>query len=209
MAVVDVFVVLDCVDLPNQNSFVNRTRITLGGDLTWLTCSVRRPKGESQTIAETCFTDATEWRQKIVRKIAAAYHQHTFYDSVMAHLEPHIMNEQNSLLAYNLELIRAVRLLLSIDTPMLMASDLGCEGRSSELLANLTRRAKCDTYMHGVSGSSYQTPESFVRRSVVLRAQNFVQPQYPQKGSEAFIGGLSVLDALMNLGSEGTMNLLR
>jgi hypothetical protein len=39
--------------------------------------------------------------------------------------------------------------------------------------------------------------------------QRFDHPQYTQSGTNAFVPGLSIVDALMNLGFDGTRNLLR
>jgi hypothetical protein len=43
---------------------------------------------------------------------------------------------------------------------------------------------------------------------VELQYQNFTPPPYPQIGTKEFVPGLSVLDALFNLGFDGTAALL-
>ena len=48
----------------------------------------------------------------------------------------------------------------------------------------------------------------FARAGIALLYQDYSHPVYPQQGAGEFVPGLSVIDALMNCGIEGTGKLL-
>jgi hypothetical protein len=60
----------------------------------------------------------------------------------------------------------------------------------------------------GGGAEGYQENEKFSRAGVELIYQNFKHPVYPQINSHEFIPGLSIVDALMNCGFEGTQHLI-
>ena len=53
-----------------------------------------------------------------------------------------------------------------------------------------------------------QEDDKFAANNIELVYQNFSHPTYEQFNSDFFIPGLSILDALMNLGSVGTKKVL-
>jgi hypothetical protein len=63
--------------------------------------------------------------------------------------------------------------------------------------------------MCGGGASGYLEDKAFAVVGVELRYQSFAHPIYTQHGEREFIPGLSVVDALMNLGFDGVSQLLR
>ena len=88
------------------------------------------------------------------------------------------------------------------------SSDLDHEGKSNKLLASLVKAVGCTTYMYGGGASIYQDETVFAEHGIQLKPQNFEHPQYHQFGNTSFIPGLSIIDALMNIGFEGVKDLL-
>ena len=66
-----------------------------------------------------------------------------------------------------------------------------------------------NVYLCGGGAVGYQKDEVFESSGINLLYQNFLHPAYPQFTSNEFVSGLSVVDALMNLGFEGVQRLLQ
>jgi hypothetical protein len=102
----------------------------------------------------------------------------------------------------NLAIIEAFRSALDIGTPMVRASELGVEGRGSELLLAICERMGAATYLSGPSGRDYLDESLFANRGIAVQYHEFHHPVYPQRGANEFVSHLTALDALANLGPE-------
>jgi hypothetical protein len=60
----------------------------------------------------------------------------------------------------------------------------------------------------GGGADAYQDEAVFKDSGLNLQYQKFVHPIYPQRNRPEFISGLSIIDALMNLGFQGVRKLL-
>src|SRR6185503_18008328 len=94
------------------------------------------------------------------------------------------------------------------DSKFRRASDLEISGRSNDLLISIVKSAGGNIYMAGGGASGYQDDSLFEKAGLVVTYQRFVHPLYSQTNSKRFVPGLSIIDALMNLGLEGTRSLL-
>ena len=63
------------------------------------------------------------------------------------------------------------------------------------------------TYMCG-GADGYQDESVFELHGVKHQYQSFKHPVYSQQGQQSFVSGLSVIDAVMNLGWRGVGELL-
>ena len=63
--------------------------------------------------------------------------------------------------------------------------------------------------MYGGGSQGYQNDAMFEVAGIKLIPQNFQVARYSQWKSKEFVGGLSIIDPLMNLGFEGTLALLK
>jgi hypothetical protein len=61
----------------------------------------------------------------------------------------------------------------------------------------------------GEGAADYIDPPAFESAGIMLWFQRYVPPEYPQRGTSAFVSHLSVLDALFNVGFDGARGLLR
>ena len=62
--------------------------------------------------------------------------------------------------------------------------------------------------MCGGGTDGYQNEQIFRNKNTVLQRQEFVYPQYEQVRTSEFISGLSIIDALMNIGWNSVRELL-
>ena len=205
----DAFVVLD--DVQHQKSGSNwttRVQLLLGGQPRWAGAPVRRPAHGTVRIDELRWDESQPWRDKLLRSIALNYGRCARYEQAMELIEPLVRNPQPEVAAYNLQAVRTIAEALGLRTPMVPASSFGIGHASNERLASLVQAVGGDVYLAGGGAQGYQDAAVFQSRGIRVLAQGFRQRPYAQRGVSAFVPGLSVIDALMNVGVEGTRSLL-
>ena len=211
LARADVFVVLDDVQFPRtgRGTWTNRTQVLVNGRAHWLTIPVRRDFNGSRAISAMEIDESQGWRDKRAKTIRMAYGRAPGFGEVWDTLEPLLMNSVSNLAEYNLALIYGIGSSLGIDTSKIVkGSDIRAQGSATEMLISTVRAVGGDAYLSGGGASGYQEDAKFDESGVVLREQAFVEPVRDQHGAEHFVAGLSVLDSLMNLGFDGTRDLL-
>lgn len=206
----DIFVLFDDVQYPKTGgAWSNRVKLLVSGESRWVTAAIDRNYHGTRTIREMTFLDKNSWREKILKTIEANYGRHPHYRECMNVVEPLLLNQEQNIAAYNIHAIGALCLALGIDTAKLkISSALPHNGSSNELLCSITHAAGGSVYMCGGGTDGYQDDSVFVNAGIELRRQAFVHPVYPQYRHADFVPGLSVIDAVMNLGWIATAKLL-
>jgi hypothetical protein len=208
----DKFVLLDHVQYAKQGagSYVNRVKILVQGKPVWITLPVDRTFKGVRPINQIEIKKDGKWQTKIIRTLDFNYSKATYYHEVRDFLEELIMESSSGLSTYNQRNIFALSERLGIDRKkFLLSSSLKLSGSATEMLVEITRIIGGDTYMCG-SGAPlhYQNDVIFEREGLGLKYQGFVHPEYPQLRTNEFQQGLSIIDALMNTGFEGTRKLI-
>jgi hypothetical protein len=207
----DVFIVLDSVQLPKTGAgtWVNRVKMLVSGAPAWLTVPIVRAYHGTRTIAEIEIDNHAPWRAKLLRTIELNYGRAPHFDSVFPWLTDLIANPSGKIADYNTHAIRGLTKALGIDpAKLVIGSSLPAEGKATSLLVSMVRAVHGDTYLAGGGASGYQDDAMFSDARLELRYQDFHHPEYRQFNSAEFVPGLSVVDALMNCGFEGTADLL-
>ncbi|MBT9158696.1 MAG: hypothetical protein DDT36_01714 [Firmicutes bacterium] len=128
----------------------------------------------------------------------------------MEWLEPLVLLPEVNLARYNMAVVRAIAGRIGLrNDHYVTSSSLGVQGQASELLIDLTRKVGGVCYLCGGGSGGYQDDKAFDSAGVALRYQAFTHPIYTQHGQREFISGLSIVDALMNLGVDGVVHLMR
>lgn len=205
----DAFVLLDTAQFPKKGgTWINRVRILVNGEPTWLTVPIDRAYHGTRRISEMRMRDEDgRWREGTLKTLRSAYGRAPHFDAVLAELEPVLANPTDELAAYNERAIRRLCALLGLETPLLRASELDEEGTATARLVSLVRAAGGDAYLAGGGAAGYQEDELFAQAGIALHTQGFVPPRYEQ-GLPEHVPGLSVVDALVHLGFDGTRALL-
>lgn len=204
----DVFVFLDQVQMSVQ-SYTQRVRVLNQGAPTWLTVPILKKGLFGQEIRDVDCNSTLPWRRKHLGTLQASYGRHPHFREVFPDLSDVLISAPDRLGALNEHLIRFVAERLGARCRFVCGGELGVgDRRASELLAATVRAVGGTTYLYGGGGTKYQEAEPFESAGVALEAQRFEQRSYAQVGCMAFIPGLSIVDALFNLGYEGTRLLL-
>ncbi len=207
----DTFVFLDNVLYPKSGSgmgtWSNRVKLLIQGQAMWLGCSVVREHGE-QLIKDVRINTQVDWKGKFCKTLKYNYSKALFYKETMKWLEPLVMNENELLVDYNILAIQHICSLLGLKKSFVRQSELNSIYSSTDLLIEITQVVGGSTYLCGGGAQGYQDDELFAIKGIGLLYQNFVPIAYPQLRAKEFVAGLSIIDAFMNSGIDGTRNIL-
>lgn len=195
MAQSDVFVFLDDVQLPQGRSYVHRTRIHADGG-SWMSAPVRRE--HLQAVRDVRFVE-DGWRRRHRAMLLHTYRQAPFFDPVMALVDSLFSLETDSLSRFNINAVSRLAGYLGLPCRCEIASSFGVTSTSDDRLIDLVRAVGGTVYISGEGGQNYQHAEKFEAAGIELRVRSYKPRPYPQVQG-GFIAGLSVLDALFNLG---------
>jgi hypothetical protein len=206
----EAFVILDDVQFPKKGgAWSNRVKLLIGGEARWMTAAIDRNYSSTRTIREMHFLTNNPWRMKMLKSFDASYRRHPFYAETMAIIEPLILNTESNIAEYNIQTVSRIAQELGLDIiKMQRSSELPAEGSSNELLCSLTQLTGGDTYMCGGGADGYHDDAVFASAGIELKRQDFQHPEYPQHNAPAFQAGLSIIDAVANIGWGRTSELL-
>jgi hypothetical protein len=207
LAISDVFILLDTVEF-SRGSRTNRVQVIAGHSPSWLTVPVRRPDHGEPRIIDARIDDSRPWRRKALRTLEVSYSPRPGFADTFALVDEVLSDRTDRLAQLNEVGIRRIAEALSLDAGKLVrASELPACGSRSELLASLVEAVGGTVYLSGAGADGYLEVAPFVSRGIEVRVQRFTPPDYAQGHGEP-IRGLSVLDAMMNVGSSQTRRLL-
>lgn len=206
----DVFVMMDEVQFPKTGgTWSNRVQLLSNGLARWVTMPVARSYHGTRTIREIEISEAEPSRERLLAFIGHEYARADRLEEGLALLRPLIQQPSSSLCDYNTGAIRALTTALGLPAKRLVPmSTLGYSGHASDLLISLVLAAGGDTYLCGAGSGGYLEPDKFAAAGIELVFQEFRHPEYRQVRAQAFVPGLSIMDALLNCGVQGTRALL-
>ena len=207
----DLFVFLDDVQYTKKGgSWSNRVRMLVAGQPKWVSAAIVRNYHGVRTIRELEFRADVPWRKKMVKTIVANYAKCAHFEEVMQILEPLITNPEPNMAEYNCRAVQRLASALEISTPMVRSSSIEYgDSVGTARLIDIVRATGGRAYLCGGGASGYQEDTLFDQAGIELIYQNFRHPEYPQRGSTGFVAGLSVMDAMFNVGLDATGRLLR
>jgi hypothetical protein len=203
----DVFVLLDEVQVPRGGSFANRNNIKTTNGAQLVTVPLSYPPGYNKvgTYLQVSFAD-TLWYRKVMKTMSHAYGKAPFYGEVFEWLES--VFQESLFSEMNIKFIIDLLLFWDEDVEVRRLSELQeVTGQNNELIIEVCKVFAATTYLSGSGAKSYNAPELYSEHGILLKYQSFKHPTYPQLHGD-FIPNLSIIDALFNLGFEGTRNLL-
>lgn len=208
MAQADRFVFLDDVQFSRQ-SWQQRNRIIEGDALVWLSVPVQTGGRAGQEIRDVVIAETSPWRRKHLGRIAAAHARAPFGGEVSALVSDVLNRTECSLCALNISLIRAIAGYLGLDTPCVMASDLGVAGGRSERLLAMCRHLGGTRYLSPAGARDYlDADDVFANEGFPVSFQTF-RPR-PYRFAAPLLAGEfpSILDALAWIGPDATKALI-
>lgn len=197
-AACDVFILLD--DVPfSKGSYTNRVQLNGARGAWWATVPVKTAGALGQLIRDVELVDDDSWRGRLLQRIAREYGD-------AAPIASLVDRGERRLAEYNIAIIRELFTLLHIAPEVRLASELRTEGQATEKLIALVKGVGGTKYLAGTGAKSYHDETRFAEEGIELCYRSIEPPAYRQKHEPR--AGLSVLDALLNVGVEETRALI-
>jgi len=204
----NIFVFLDTVQFARRG-YSHRVHVMgPGRNSLWLTQHIQRQPREEQIISQVRFSDR-QWINKHLKTLEASYRKSPHFPEVFSILENILQNDSMHLSLFNGYLTRQLCQSLGNKTRILYASELTNRAFSSpsERIAWLTAHVGGTRYLSGAGAKAYNDPEVFAHYGIELAYNEFCHRPYPQQ-TQTFLSGLSIVDALFNIGFSGVSDFL-
>ncbi|WP_238717389.1 WbqC family protein [Natronorubrum halophilum] len=198
----DTFVFLDDVEY-TANSWINRNKIKTPDGWTWLTVPVHGSTGPIETV-EIANED---WRNVHRKSLQQNYGKAASFDEVGDFFETVFERSWTSLCELNVHVIRELTDRIGLECQFVRSSNLDVDATKTERIVRLCDELDADRYLSGTGARSYLSPTRFEAADVTLEYQSIDHPQYEQRFGE-FVPQLSIVDVLMNVGWDGTNELI-
>ncbi len=198
---VDRFVVFDDVAYIKRG-WVNRNRLLIQGAPHYFTAPVR-DASQNRRICDTRLAADGDWRGTLVRTVETAYRRAPHFDRVFPVVEALIRHDTDDLAAYLAHQLQTLAAFMRIETPFISSrahDNAGLAGQARIL--DFCARESADSYHNLPGGMALYDAADFARAGIALRFVAMRPQPYPQR-SPGFVPGLSIVDALMELGPDG------
>lgn len=197
----DHLILLDNVQF-KKRYFDNRNKIRTAQGWSWLTVPVFTRGRFTQLICEVEIDADRPWQADHWKAVQYSYANAPHFDRIAPFLEElYTRKKWRRLSELNTALIRWGLETLDLNPRLHIASELGVEGKSSELLARLCEKIGADQYLSGISGKDYIDEGEFSSRGIKVVYQDFHHPIYTQMHGE-FEPCMSFIDLAANHGPE-------
>lgn len=206
----DAFLIVDNVQFVKRGEFgwIHRNRIRSPEGWVWMTVPVMTKGKYHQTIQETTIDTSVPWARKHLKAIEWNYKTAPYLGKYHAIFEDIYLRRWESLCDLNVAFIAGILDALGVKRTLQKTSELGVEGKASQLIVEMCKKIGADTYLSGVHGRDYLDLPLFEASGIKVIFQEFKCPVYPQCQKGEFISDLSIVDMLFNCGDR-TMELLR
>jgi hypothetical protein len=204
----DKFVVYDNIEYTKQSWF-NRNRILLNGKDHLFTIPLTKSsdylKVNEKFISDTFEAD----RKKILAQIQSAYRKAPYFKEVYPVIESIFKANKKNLFEYLYNSLLAVLSLLSIDTEIIISSDVTIdhELKGADKVIAICNTLQGATYYNPIGGVTLYNKELFKQHGIDLYFLEMIPEPYDQ-GTGSFISHLSIIDVLMFNGPEQTKRML-
>lgn len=212
MAFCDVFFLLNDVQFTQghgKHNWTTRVRVLAANGPLWLSVPVRRA-GEGRQLVSELRTDPQDsrWLPKMLKTVEGAYAKTPHFGEVYPAIAGILLGHTGNLCDTNIALIEHVHAKLGLKSRLHKSSNRAAEGSGNQRLINLTRIEGGKTYLSGDGADDYQVEAEFRAAGLALQRMEFRHPRYVQRHSAEFVAGLSIFDALCNIGAAATRELL-
>ncbi len=196
----DVHVVLD--EAQFQFKTTNRNKIlTPNGSPTTISIPVKKGHKFFE-IRNVEINNKLPWAERNWNLIQKSYNNATYFDLYKTFLDSVYRKKWDLLFDLNFQTLNKVFDWLDIKTDVVLESELNVSGMSSERLLDICKKTGATEYLSGPGGKRYLNEKLFKENNIKINFQNYKSITYPQKLSKVFISNLSIIDLLVNVGSE-------
>jgi len=195
----DVFIFLDDVQfIKTGSNYTNRVSININGQTHYVTIPIKRGSGV-QEINQTKFLNE-KWKKKLITTLQSNYAKAPYFNENREVIFELINFEADNLADYNINFIKAISNKMNFDTKFVKSSALQIKTKSTQRLIDLIKKVGADIYLSGLGADEYQEHNMYKNENIEIIYNKMPSFKYSQTKREEFINGLSIIDAIFNVG---------
>ena len=208
MCAADRFVIYDDVNFIKQG-WINRNRILINGAPSYITVPLDGAS-PNKRVCDIAVQGGLRWRNKIIKSIECAYGRSACYSAVYPEIERQIRHEAINLAEFLAAHLTSMTEFLGIETEIVPSSRTYCNSdlTGQERVIDICRREGASAYINLSGGRELYDAESFGAANVDLMFMSSCISPYRQRTAN-FVPNLSLIDALMEIGTDGVAEKLR
>ncbi|PIR92255.1 hypothetical protein COU01_02780 [Candidatus Falkowbacteria bacterium CG10_big_fil_rev_8_21_14_0_10_44_15] len=197
--IADVFVFFNTTQF-EKNSMVNRNKIKTPSGSLMLSVPVNLKDHISKEIRQIKIAD-TNWAKKHWKAIELNYRKAQFWNEYAPSLKKIYEKSYAEIEDVCYEQLMFFTKALGIKTKIIKSCGLSyfCS-KKQELVLDICKELRTDTYISGALGRDYMNLETFRRQDIKVYYHNYQHPCYKQLWGK-FLPYMSVIDLLFNCGS--------
>jgi hypothetical protein len=201
------FIILDAVQF-EKNSFINRNKIKTSNGSAWMTVPILTKGYKEKTISDMRINNTVKWRKKHWLTLLNNYKKAPFFPQYCDFFEDMYSKKWDTLVDLVTYSNQFFIKELDIKTNFIKLSDLGIESKKQDLIIDLCKERRYNSFLFGSQGKEYVEKDKFDNEKIETYFQSYKHPIYRQQWGE-FIPYLSIVDLLFNEGSEKSIQLIR
>lgn len=195
----DTFVLMDTVQYPRGTTWMSRNRFKNAQGTLWLTIPTLKRGLGLQRINEVRICNDGRWTGKHLESIRTAYGHAPYLGEHVEFIEGLFSGRYDRLLDMNLDIILHFVKLFSMNTRIILLSELGIRTQGSRLIMDICKALGSSQYLVQRSAMKYLDPAGFLDAGIQLQWFRVPAPVYPQLWGD-FLPNLSAWDMLFNCG---------
>jgi hypothetical protein len=209
LSAVDLFVVYDNIQFTKKGWF-NRNYMLSKGQKYLFSLPLKKDS-DFLNVDHRCLADDSHvLTEKTLRVIAESYKKAPFFEQTFPLIQDVFRFTDKNLFRYIKHSIDRIAAHLSIDTQIIISSDIDIDHtlRAEAKVIALCKKLNAKDYINPIGGLTLYAPEQFRQNGIQLSFLNTLCPPYVQMSPE-FVSHLSILDLLMQVGVEGVSGMLK
>jgi hypothetical protein len=198
----DIFIFVDDVQfIKSGSSYTNTIRLNERGKPIKLTIPIKRVSGKTENINEIIYAK-NNWQRKIIRSLELNYAKCDFYKNNRDFIFELIEKECSNYSEYNIHSIQEISKKLELETEFKISSKIEKRDVKSatDRIVKLAKEVNASHFISGRGGDNYQNHDLYRENKIELIYSDFIDFEYKQYRTEFFVKGLSIIDAIFNIG---------
>ena len=209
----DKFIFLDDFQFVVQSHHTRNKLFVNKEQVDFYSVPVQKSKCFELKLNETLIVENNAWKTKILKRLSNVYVKTPFFKEIYPLVEIWITKDYKNLAELNIECIKLFCKILKIETDFLYSSNYTKETHSNskrtQRVIELFEWVSGTEYLSAFGSSDYMKEDKFDYKTYPTIFQNYKPRFYTQIHAKEFTPYLSVLDALFNIGSDKTLELIK
>lgn len=190
-----------------KKSWQKRNRVRTKEGWTYIQVPTITKGKMEQNICDVLINNKELWREKNYKTISLLYSKAPYFKEYNDFLVDLYTKKWERLVDIDIYIMNYLIKLLNVNTEILYDKNYEFNGKKTDLLVDMCKQTNCDIYLSNKGSAAYVDISCFANAGLKHQYINYIGQPYKQQFS-GFEEGLSILDMLMNCGTERTREIL-